>query len=57
MFVNKFLFYESFVLIRFVKEWVYYGVFNDIYGEFMIIVNDDYLRFRNLLIDMFIYII
>lgn len=31
----------------FVKEWVYHGVLNDIYGEFMITVNDDYLRFRD----------
>nr|XP_022343594.1 gamma-tubulin complex component 6-like isoform X1 [Crassostrea virginica] len=31
----------------FVKEWVYHGVLNDTYGEFMITVNDDYLRFRD----------
>lgn len=46
MSVDKFLYYESFLLTRFVKEWVYHGVLNDIYGEFMITVNDDYLRFR-----------
>ncbi|XP_061177982.1 gamma-tubulin complex component 6-like [Saccostrea echinata] len=31
----------------FVKEWVYHGVLCDTYGEFMITVNDDYLRFRD----------
>lgn len=35
-------------LTRFVKEWVYHGVLNDTYGEFMITVNDDYLRFRGM---------
>jgi hypothetical protein len=34
------------LICRFVKEWVYYGEMNDAYGEFMITVNDDYLRFR-----------
>ncbi|XP_055998432.1 gamma-tubulin complex component 6-like isoform X2 [Ostrea edulis] len=31
----------------FVKEWVYHGEMHDTYGEFMITVNDDYLRFRD----------
>nr|XP_023699251.1 gamma-tubulin complex component 6-like isoform X1 [Paramormyrops kingsleyae] len=32
---------------RFVSDWVYSGVFRDVYGEFMIQVNDDYLSFRD----------
>lgn len=31
---------------RFVSDWVYNGVFRDVYGEFMIQVNDEYLGFR-----------
>ena len=30
----------------FVQDWVFYGVCHDSYGEFMIRVNDEYLRFR-----------
>lgn len=32
--------------LRFVSDWVYNGVFRDVYGEFMIQVNEDYLSFR-----------
>ncbi|KAJ8393349.1 hypothetical protein AAFF_G00060710 [Aldrovandia affinis] len=32
---------------RFVSDWVYGGVFRDVYGEFMIQVNEDYLSFRD----------
>ncbi|KAM6216521.1 gamma-tubulin complex component 6 [Rhynchocyon petersi] len=32
---------------RFIHDWVYSGVFRDVYGEFMIQVNDDYLSFRD----------
>lgn len=31
---------------RFIYDWVYSGVFRDVYGEFMIQVNEDYLCFR-----------
>lgn len=31
---------------RFVSDWVYSGVFRDVYGEFMIQVNEEYLSFR-----------
>lgn len=32
---------------RFIYDWVYSGVFRDEYGEFMIQVNEDFLRFRD----------
>ncbi|XP_061679021.1 gamma-tubulin complex component 6 isoform X2 [Syngnathoides biaculeatus] len=32
---------------RFVSDWVYSGVFRDVYGEFMIQVNEEYLGFRD----------
>ncbi|XP_037539663.1 gamma-tubulin complex component 6 [Nematolebias whitei] len=32
---------------RFVSDWVYSGVFRDVYGEFMIKVNEEYLSFRD----------
>ncbi|KAJ7997875.1 hypothetical protein DPEC_G00216710 [Dallia pectoralis] len=32
---------------RFVSDWVYSGVFRDVFGEFMIQVNEDYLNFRD----------
>uniref|UniRef100_H3BA66 Gamma-tubulin complex component 6 n=1 Tax=Latimeria chalumnae TaxID=7897 RepID=H3BA66_LATCH len=32
---------------RFIYDWVYSGVFRDVYGEFMIQVNEDYLHFRD----------
>ncbi|KAL2093859.1 hypothetical protein ACEWY4_011171 [Coilia grayii] len=32
---------------RFVSDWVYSGVFRDVYGEFMIQVNEDYLVHRD----------
>nr|XP_040018260.1 gamma-tubulin complex component 6 isoform X1 [Gasterosteus aculeatus aculeatus] len=32
---------------RFVSDWVYSGVFRDVYGEFMIQVNEDYLSSRD----------
>ncbi|KAJ6666431.1 hypothetical protein lerEdw1_000705 [Lerista edwardsae] len=32
---------------RFIHDWVYSGVFRDVYGEFMIQVNEDYLGFRD----------
>ncbi|XP_072242319.1 gamma-tubulin complex component 6 isoform X2 [Leuresthes tenuis] len=32
---------------RFVYDWVYSGVFRDVYGEFMIQVNEEYLSFRD----------
>lgn len=32
---------------RFVSDWVYSGVFRDVYGEFMIQVNQEYLGFRD----------
>ncbi|KAL0968033.1 hypothetical protein UPYG_G00261390 [Umbra pygmaea] len=32
---------------RFVSDWVYSGVFRDVYGEFMIQVNEDYLTSRD----------
>ncbi|XP_058500752.1 gamma-tubulin complex component 6 [Solea solea] len=32
---------------RFISDWVYSGVFRDVYGEFMIQVNEDYLSFRD----------
>ncbi|XP_037622066.1 gamma-tubulin complex component 6 [Sebastes umbrosus] len=32
---------------RFVSDWVYSGVFRDVYGEFMIQVNQDYLGCRD----------
>ncbi|XP_069706439.1 gamma-tubulin complex component 6 [Phaenicophaeus curvirostris] len=32
---------------RFIYDWVYSGVFRDVYGEFMIQVNEDYLCFRD----------
>lgn len=31
---------------RFVSDWVYSGLFRDVYGEFMIQVNEEYLAFR-----------
>ena len=31
---------------RFVQEWVFQGTCRDIYDEFMIQVNEDFLRFR-----------
>lgn len=31
---------------RFVSDWVYSGVFRDVYGEFMIQVNEEYLGIR-----------
>lgn len=31
---------------RFIHDWVYSGVFRDVYGEFMIQVNHEYLGFR-----------
>uniref|UniRef100_A0A671YU87 Gamma-tubulin complex component 6 n=1 Tax=Sparus aurata TaxID=8175 RepID=A0A671YU87_SPAAU len=33
--------------LRFVSDWVYSGVFRDVYGEFMIQVNEEYLSFRD----------
>ncbi|XDV53386.1 hypothetical protein PO909_021899 [Leuciscus waleckii] len=32
---------------RFVSDWVYGGVFRDVYKEFMIEVNEDYLSYRD----------
>lgn len=32
--------------LRFVSDWVYSGVFRDVYGEFMIQVNEEYLGCR-----------
>ncbi|XP_031208294.1 gamma-tubulin complex component 6 isoform X1 [Mastomys coucha] len=32
---------------RFIHDWVYSGVFRDVYGEFMIQVNHEYLSFRD----------
>ncbi|XP_052399606.1 gamma-tubulin complex component 6 isoform X4 [Carassius gibelio] len=32
---------------RFVSDWVYSGVFRDVYKEFMIEVNEDYLTYRD----------
>ncbi|XP_051979419.1 gamma-tubulin complex component 6 isoform X1 [Xyrauchen texanus] len=32
---------------RFVSDWVYGGVFRDVYKEFMIEVNEDYLTYRD----------
>ncbi|KAM4553698.1 gamma-tubulin complex component 6 [Fundulus diaphanus] len=32
---------------RFVSDWVYSGVFGDVFGEFMIQVNEEYLSFRD----------
>ncbi|CAL9696549.1 unnamed protein product [Knipowitschia caucasica] len=32
---------------RFVSDWVYSGVFRDVYGEFMIQVNEEHLGFRD----------
>lgn len=32
---------------RFVSDWVYSGVFRDVYGEFMIQVNEEYLGYRD----------
>ncbi|RXN05276.1 gamma-tubulin complex component 6 [Labeo rohita] len=32
---------------RFVSDWVYSGVFRDVYKEFMIEVNEDYLSYRD----------
>ncbi|XP_034541406.1 gamma-tubulin complex component 6 [Notolabrus celidotus] len=32
---------------RFVTDWVYSGVFRDVYGEFMIQVNEEFLSFRD----------
>ena len=32
--------------LRFIHDWVYSGVFRDVYGEFMIQVNHEYLGFR-----------
>ncbi|KAM9673067.1 gamma-tubulin complex component 6 [Trichechus inunguis] len=32
---------------RFIHDWVYSGLFRDVYGEFMIQVNHDYLSFRD----------
>uniref|UniRef100_A0A674N1S1 Gamma-tubulin complex component 6 n=1 Tax=Takifugu rubripes TaxID=31033 RepID=A0A674N1S1_TAKRU len=32
---------------RFMSDWVYSGVFRDVYGEFMIQVNEEYLGFRD----------
>ncbi|XP_040893873.1 gamma-tubulin complex component 6 [Toxotes jaculatrix] len=32
---------------RFVSDWVYSGLFRDVYGEFMIQVNEEYLSFRD----------
>uniref|UniRef100_A0A8C8E3B2 Gamma-tubulin complex component 6 n=1 Tax=Oryzias sinensis TaxID=183150 RepID=A0A8C8E3B2_9TELE len=32
---------------RFVSDWVYNGLFRDVYGEFMIQVNEEYLNFRD----------
>ena len=33
-------------VFRFIHDWVYSGVFRDVYGEFMIQVNPEYLGFR-----------
>uniref|UniRef100_A0A672LL80 Gamma-tubulin complex component 6 n=1 Tax=Sinocyclocheilus grahami TaxID=75366 RepID=A0A672LL80_SINGR len=32
---------------RFVSDWVYSGIFRDVYKEFMIEVNEDYLTYRD----------
>lgn len=37
--------------LRFVSDWVYSGVFRDVYGEFMIQVNEEYLGFRGETLD------
>jgi len=36
----------SSAFLRFVSDWVYSGLFRDVYGEFMIQVNEDYLCCR-----------
>lgn len=36
----------NYISFRFIYDWVYSGVFRDVYGEFMIQVNEDYLCFR-----------
>ena len=36
----------NFARFRFIQDWVFEGVCKDVYDEFMIQVNDDYLRFR-----------
>lgn len=33
-------------MCRFVSDWVYGGIFRDVYKEFMIEVNEDYLTYR-----------
>ncbi|KAL4226032.1 Gamma-tubulin complex component 6 [Mactra antiquata] len=33
--------------LQYVQDWVYHGIFKDIYGEFMIQVNEDYLQFKD----------
>lgn len=33
-------------MCRFVSDWVYSGVFRDVYKEFLIQVNEDYLSYR-----------
>ena len=38
--------FSMFFSFSFVQDWVFYGVCHDSYGEFMIRVNDEYLRFR-----------
>lgn len=37
---------RNWIFFRFIHDWVYSGVFRDVYGEFMIQVNEDYLGFR-----------
>ncbi|KAF3855086.1 hypothetical protein F7725_023141 [Dissostichus mawsoni] len=38
---------ENYPVLLFVSDWVYSGVFRDVYGEFMIQVNEEYLGCRD----------
>ena len=35
-----------FCIARFIQDWVFHGICRDVYGEFLIAVNDDYLHYR-----------
>ena len=36
-----------YICCRFIQEWVYHGTCRDIYAEFMIQVNEEYLQYRD----------
>ena len=48
-----------FILRRFVQSWVFKGICNDMFGEFMIEMDEQYLAYRgnykNILTDLLLY--